>query len=85
MFHRNFAPIKPETYLHTPITAISHRQVYNHSYTHRDFEVSPVIIGIVIVIITALLAFGGWKRISGFCELCVPVMTIIYIAAGILF
>lgn len=48
------------------------------------FEVSPVVIGIIIVIITALLAFGGWKRISGFCELCVPVMTIIYIVAGIL-
>ena len=45
--------------------------------------VNPLIIGIALGVLAALVFMGGMKRIASFAELVVPFMAILYIAGGI--
>lgn len=44
-----------------------------------NFGVSPVVVGIVLAIMTAVVIFGGIKSISRVCEKLVPFMAIFYV------
>lgn len=48
------------------------------------FGVAPMITGIILAIITALVIVGGIKRIGAFTEVLVPFMAAIYILGGII-
>lgn len=48
------------------------------------FSVSPVIVGIILSVLTALIVIGGIKSISKVSTVLVPAMAIFYIAAGII-
>lgn len=45
-----------------------------------DYPVSTVIAGLVITVLAALVIIGGIKRISGFAQVIVPAMIVIYVA-----
>lgn len=46
-------------------------------------NISPFIIGIVLVLITSIVIFGGLKKIASFSEKFVPFMTILYVGIAI--
>jgi AGCS family alanine or glycine:cation symporter len=47
-----------------------------------SFGVSPMIVGALLVAVTATVILGGIKRIAAFAEILVPFMAIFYLAAG---
>lgn len=47
------------------------------------FDISPVLIGVVLVIITGIVVYGGFKRISAFAQMAVPFMALLYCGVGI--
>jgi AGCS family alanine or glycine:cation symporter len=47
------------------------------------FGVSPSVVGIALVVISAAVILGGIKRIAGFAEILVPFMAVLYLAGGI--
>lgn len=51
---------------------------------HTNFGIPPVIVGIVIAILTAIVIFGGIQSISGVCEKLVPFMAILYVVGCII-
>ena len=51
---------------------------------NTSFGVSPQIVGIVLVVISAVVILGGIKRIAAFAEWLVPFMAILYLAGGLL-
>lgn len=44
-----------------------------------SFDINPVFMGVFVTILTALIIFGGVKRIANFTQIIVPVMSIFYI------
>ncbi|MGL5440681.1 MAG: alanine/glycine:cation symporter family protein [Filifactoraceae bacterium] len=50
------------------------------SMVQANFNVSPVISGIVITIVAAIVILGGVKSISRVCEALVPFMALFYVA-----
>lgn len=48
------------------------------------FSVSPVIIGIILAVLTAVIVIGGIKSISKVSTVLVPAMAVFYIAAGLI-
>lgn len=51
---------------------------------NENFGISPVAVGIVIAILTAIVIFGGIKSISKVCEKLVPFMAIFYVLGCII-
>lgn len=49
-----------------------------------SLNVQPIVIGVVVAILTMIVVVGGVKRIASFVTACVPVMSIIYIIAGLI-
>ena len=49
----------------------------------ESFGASRMIVGIVLVVISAAVILGGIKRIAAFAELLVPFMAIVYITGGL--
>jgi AGCS family alanine or glycine:cation symporter len=47
-----------------------------------SFNVSPVLVGIVLVILTGVVTLGGIKRIADVTQVLVPFMAIFYLAGG---
>ncbi len=45
--------------------------------------INPLIIGIALGVVAALVFMGGMKRIASFAELVVPFMALLYIAGGV--
>ena len=50
---------------------------------YENFNISTVITGIVLCILTAIVVFGGVKSIAKVCERLVPVMSILYVVCCI--
>ncbi|HZF68724.1 MAG TPA: sodium:alanine symporter family protein [Gemmatirosa sp.] len=50
---------------------------------HTTLGVSPSLVGIGLVVVSAAVILGGIKRIAGFAEILVPFMAILYLAGGI--
>lgn len=50
----------------------------------ENFNVSPVIVGIVVAVLTAIVIFGGIKSIANVCEKLVPFMAIFYVIGCII-
>ncbi|MDE5984465.1 MAG: sodium:alanine symporter family protein [Eubacterium sp.] len=48
------------------------------------FSISPVIIGIILAVLTAVIVIGGIKSISKVATVLVPTMALFYIAAGLI-
>ncbi|QZE15194.1 alanine:cation symporter family protein [Halosquirtibacter laminarini] len=46
---------------------------------HQSFDTNPLLIGIILVVLTAVIIFGGVKRIAKATNAIVPVMAISYI------
>jgi len=46
---------------------------------HENLKVPTWLVGIIIAIVTALVIFGGIKKIASVCEKLVPVMAIFYV------
>ncbi|MCI5869156.1 MAG: sodium:alanine symporter family protein [Dorea sp.] len=49
-----------------------------------NFNIPPVIVGIVIAVLTAIVIFGGIKAIAGVCEKLVPFMAAFYVIGCII-
>ncbi|PAV31650.1 sodium:alanine symporter family protein [Virgibacillus profundi] len=49
----------------------------------NSFNISGLVTGIILVILTALIIFGGLQRISSVASVFVPVMAILYISASL--
>jgi AGCS family alanine or glycine:cation symporter len=47
-----------------------------------SFGASPVVVGIVLVILTGVVTLGGIKRIADVTQVLVPFMAILYLAGG---
>lgn len=45
-------------------------------------SISPIIVGLVLVLVTSIVIFGGLKKIANFSEKFVPFMTILYIGVA---
>ncbi|WP_273128345.1 alanine/glycine:cation symporter family protein [Bacillus weihaiensis] len=54
------------------------------SAVNESFQVSPLITGIIIAAVVALIIFGGIKRIGKVTEILVPVMAFFYVGAALL-
>lgn len=54
------------------------------SAIHSTFNISPIIIGIILVIFVGLVLVGGIKSIGRVCELVVPIMAAFYVICGII-
>lgn len=50
----------------------------------KTFNVPPLVTGIVIAILAALIFIGGIKRISRFAEMVVPFMAVLYLIASVI-
>lgn len=48
------------------------------------FSISPVIIGIILAVLTAVIVIGGIKSISKVATVLVPAMAVFYILAGLI-
>ena len=46
---------------------------------YENFNVSTIITGIVLCVLTAIVIFGGVKSIARVCERLVPIMSILYV------
>ncbi|WP_256084053.1 alanine:cation symporter family protein, partial [Staphylococcus aureus] len=46
---------------------------------NTQYNISPVITGIILAIVTAIIIFGGVRSIATLSSLIVPIMAIIYI------
>ncbi|QGG52141.1 alanine/glycine:cation symporter family protein [Lysinibacillus pakistanensis] len=44
-----------------------------------SFGISPILMGVFVTILTALIIFGGVKRIANFTQIIVPIMSVFYI------
>lgn len=44
-----------------------------------SFNINPLLMGVFVTILTALIIFGGVKRIANFTQIIVPIMSIFYI------
>ena len=51
---------------------------------HESFGLSPAIVGIVLIAVTALVILGGIKRIARVTEYMVPFMALFYLAGGLI-
>ncbi|OEH94199.1 alanine/glycine:cation symporter family protein [Bacillus solimangrovi] len=51
---------------------------------NNSFEMSRGLLGIFLAIVTALVIFGGVKRIANFTQIVVPVMAIVYIVIAVI-
>ncbi|TCP28692.1 AGCS family alanine or glycine:cation symporter [Scopulibacillus darangshiensis] len=49
----------------------------------QSFGVNRLLLGIILAIVTALIIFGGLKRIANFTGIIVPFMAIIYVAVAL--
>ncbi|MDY2813200.1 MAG: sodium:alanine symporter family protein [Dorea sp.] len=49
-----------------------------------NFNIPPVIVGVVIAVLTAIVIFGGIKAIAGVCEKLVPFMAAFYVIGCII-
>lgn len=49
----------------------------------KTFHVPPIVTGVVIAIIAALIFIGGIKRIAKFAEMVVPFMAVLYLIASV--
>lgn len=45
----------------------------------NSFNINPFLIGMVLVVISGIIIFGGVKRIARFSEIAVPIMALFYI------
>ena len=54
------------------------------SAMESSFNVSPMITGIVLTILTALVIFGGIKRLAKVTEVLVPAMALLYCIGGLI-
>ncbi|NKE08460.1 MULTISPECIES: alanine/glycine:cation symporter family protein [Kocuria] len=52
--------------------------------TSPDSMMFKVLVGLAIVVLTALIIFGGIRRISAFTQAIVPIMAILYVILGLL-
>lgn len=57
---------------------------FNVDTASSDSLMFRVLVGVAIVILTALIIFGGIRRISAFTQAVVPVMAILYVLLGLL-
>lgn len=48
-----------------------------------QFNISPWLVGLVLMVVSALVIIGGIKRIGSFTEKLVPIMAIFYIGTGL--
>ncbi len=48
------------------------------------FGTNKIIIGVIVAIMTAMIVFGGIKRISKFAEMIAPIMALIYLSVAII-
>lgn len=55
------------------------------AYYVDDYQTSkmPIIVGIILAVLTAIVIFGGVKRIGNIVSSVVPIMAILYISLGI--
>lgn len=44
---------------------------------------SPIVVGVVLAVITAMVLAGGIKRIGKLCELLVPAMALLFVGSGL--
>lgn len=51
---------------------------------HTNFDVSPLLVGIVIAAIMALVLIGGLKSLSNFANAVVPLMAVVYVAGSLI-
>lgn len=51
---------------------------------NENFGISPVVVGIAIAILTAVVIFGGIKAIANVCERLVPFMAVFYVIGCII-
>ena len=49
-----------------------------------SLNVPPIAIGVVVAILTMIVVVGGRQRIASFVSTCVPLMSILYLAAGLI-
>ena len=49
-----------------------------------QFQVPPLVTGIVIAVLTGIVILGGIRRIGDVCEWLTPIMSVIYIVVGFL-
>jgi AGCS family alanine or glycine:cation symporter len=54
------------------------------STAHDTFELSPLLTGIIIAVATAVVVFGGVKRVGNVTSILVPFMALFYILAGLI-
>lgn len=52
--------------------------IYSINLLGKDINIVVIIAGLIITVLTALVVFGGVKRIANVCTLVVPVMAVIY-------
>ncbi|MDO5619231.1 alanine/glycine:cation symporter family protein [Kocuria sp.] len=57
---------------------------FNVDTASEDSLMFRVLVGLAIVILTALIIFGGIRRISAFTQAVVPIMAILYVFLGLL-
>jgi AGCS family alanine or glycine:cation symporter len=71
------------TLLISAITGGNMFQAWNvGQQTHEALGIAPVAVGIVLAVIVAMVIIGGIKRIGHVAGVLVPVMCVLYIAAG---
>lgn len=61
--------------------------VQSNSVAHSledSFGISPMLTGIIMVIVTAAVIIGGIKRIGEVTEILVPVMAVFYLGGGVI-
>lgn len=51
---------------------------------NAKFNISPIIIGLILIIIVGFVIFGGVKRLGKFSQVVVPTMGIFYILIGLI-
>lgn len=54
------------------------------SSAFKPYGINPIIIGVIVAVLAALIFFAGISAIASFAEKVVPIMAILYIAVGLI-
>lgn len=59
---------------------IINKDIYIENIFGNNISISSLIIGLVFATLTFIVIIGGTKKIAKYCEICIPVVSILYIS-----
>ena len=60
------------------------KDIYIKNILGNNISISSLIIGLIFSVLTFIVIIGGTKKIAKYCEICIPIVAILYISTCII-